>query len=449
MTAPTFVASFEGTPWTTFTNKVTVPSEVQEGDLGFLIVGRDDGNGISIPTPAGWTILHSQVATNSSWRIYSKIYTPDDGDQYNVQYSAGMTTYAFWYRNAVLGPVGTAQKRSTTVTTIVCPQLNRTNSKSILLAIGCDRSINSTEGEKGYASVANATYVDNSDGNPTLGVGTHITQVWLSQIGQSAAAATVTWTLNDSSGNAFGIQIELFPVEQLVSRADAELLRLQDSTGLDLPYTLADLTLTELKGIVSDPTGQLKTIRDYKEEKESCTFDDTFNSDKGYYAQYGSYTVAGGIFKLGTTAGQHTSHIDAGLSGAEELTLFSRMKQDSNGLGGGVDWFVDLSTGARYSVWLYPTAGGASNKGKVGLLKFSNWTAYSTLATSDMDIADSWHDLKVTHDGNLIKVWVDGVLKITYTDGTPLTKGPGLALQNYVIAAPDNTEYEYLKVKQA
>lgn len=266
MTVPTFVSQYEATPWSTSSAKVNIPAEVQEGDLGFIVVGRDDGNGISISTPAGWDIVHSQVASNSSWRIYSRKYVATDGNQVNVQFIAGMTVYAFWYRNANLGPVGTPQVRSASSALCVCPSITRTDPNSAIIAIAGERSIASTSGETGYTSVTNSTYKGNSNGNPTLGAGTYITQVWLSEIASGQAEAIVTWTIKDSSGNGFGLQIELLPNVEFLSRADSELERLQAVTGKGLPYTVADLTLEELKTTVPNPTGNLKTIKDFRIE---------------------------------------------------------------------------------------------------------------------------------------------------------------------------------------
>lgn len=249
---PTYVASVEGDPWNDSSGDLAIPVEVQDGDLGFLIVGKDDGLGISIATPAGWTILHSQVASNSSWRIYTKQYSSaDDGSTLSVAFASGHTYFAFWYRNASIGPKGTAQVRSATAATLVCPLLARTDTDSALLAIGGDRSINTTEGEKGYASVTNSVYKTNSNGIPTLGSGSYITQAWISEIAPGSSTNIVTWTLNDTSGNGFGMQVELIPFTYAPSYDVKVLVDGVETAG----------TLTVWDGSVEQPITAVEVIK--------------------------------------------------------------------------------------------------------------------------------------------------------------------------------------------
>lgn len=51
--------------------------------------------------------------------------------------------------------------------------------------------------------------------------------------------------------------------------ADTELARLQAATGKGLPFTISDLTLEELKGIVPNPDGSLLTIRDFQVARDA------------------------------------------------------------------------------------------------------------------------------------------------------------------------------------
>lgn len=50
----------------------------------------------------------------------------------------------------------------------------------------------------------------------------------------------------------------------VTSVSDDELSRLQSVTGVGLPSTIADLTLLELKSLVSNPSGALLSVADYK-----------------------------------------------------------------------------------------------------------------------------------------------------------------------------------------
>jgi hypothetical protein len=209
---PTFVAGYETTPWGAGGWTINVPATVQEGDLGFIIMGRDAGDAIVATDPAGWTrIIPDTVATNSNWRILTRVR--QNGDASTIAFGGTVTgtVVAFWYRNALLGAVGTRWIRSGTAATITCPSLERSVAGSVLLAIGGDRSIAATAGEQGYTSVTGATYARRYEGNPTLSAGTQICATWYAEIAPASPPSDVVWTLNDSATNAFGMQIELVP----------------------------------------------------------------------------------------------------------------------------------------------------------------------------------------------------------------------------------------------
>jgi hypothetical protein len=212
---PTFVAGYETTPWGAGGWTINVPASVQEGDLGFIIAGKDDGAAITATDPAGWTrVITDTPATNSNWRILTRVRQA--GDPATIAFGAGITgtVVAFWYRNARLGSVGSRWVRSGSNNSVTCPLLERSVAGSVLLAIAGDRSIAATAGEKGYASVTGATFVRQYEGNPTLSAGVQICATFYAEIAPAGNPSDVVWTLNDSAGNAIGLQLELVPAEE-------------------------------------------------------------------------------------------------------------------------------------------------------------------------------------------------------------------------------------------
>jgi hypothetical protein len=219
---PTFVAGYEAQPWLAGDFSIVVPGAVQTGDIGFILTGRDDSAAITATSPSGWTQIGTDyVAGNSNWRLLYRVRQA--GDPATVAFGAGIsgTVVAFWYRNATLGAIGTWWKRTATVNTLSAPKLTRTSAKSLILAIGGDRAIAATAGEVGYASVTGATYARRYDGNPTLNAGTQICGSIYAEISPTSLESDVTFTMNDSSGNGFGLQIELVqaPTWRSVSQA--------------------------------------------------------------------------------------------------------------------------------------------------------------------------------------------------------------------------------------
>jgi hypothetical protein len=78
--------------------------------------------------------------------------------------------------------------------------------------------------------------------------------------------------------------------------------------------------------------------------------------------------------------------------------------------GGGLSGRVDPSTGARYSAWLY-------GDGKLRLIRFSNWGSWNAPGYVTVDVGApgaATHHLKLSFTGTLVKVFYDGVERISF-----------------------------------
>lgn len=202
---PTWVAGA-----TTYTNSgagsLTIPIAVDAGDLGILVAGYDSGTDPVWAAPAGWTLVTHFAATNSHWYIWTRVM---DGTELTIAspWSVGAgTLHGGWWRNAALGTVGTPGIRSGTVFTVVAPNVATTNPKALLFG---DRSIMSAAGETdAINSLSPYGQVRHAGAINVLSQGTGICSAYFAD---GTGSGDVTATMQDASGNAFGMQLELVP----------------------------------------------------------------------------------------------------------------------------------------------------------------------------------------------------------------------------------------------
>ncbi len=88
----------------------------------------------------------------------------------------------------------------------------------------------------------------------------------------------------------------------------------------------------------------------------------------------------------------------------------------SNRFPGGARARANISTGAGYSVWIYPV------DGKIRLWKSTDWqispAGRTELAAVDQSVAPGWHHLRLDLEGDQIRVYWDGARLISTTDST-------------------------------
>lgn len=252
----TYIDSAEAQLWVSASNTyVTVPGTVQTGDRWIMVAGRDEGNPVGGTPPAGsTTILSELVAGNSCWSIYSGTHNGETTLNLTGM-STSATLVVVWYRDAALGAIGTPWVRSSSAATLTCPSITRLNAGSTILCLGGDRSTASTAGETGYASVSGATFRTALQGNPTLGSAAQICASWWSEKSGTDPTGDVTWTLNDSSGNGFGIQVELVGSTIPVSNNSNATITVWDGT------TELDTTLTVWNGTTEDPVTSVTVMK--------------------------------------------------------------------------------------------------------------------------------------------------------------------------------------------
>ncbi len=152
-------------------------------------------------------------------------------------------------------------------------------------------------------------------------------------------------------------------------------------------------------------------------------------------ANTGSWAIAAGELS-GNGDGGYGNVYYVPPSQPSDYVLEARLKMPAGlgSLGGGIGGRLDPATGAHYGIWLYPTAGGGTNAGRIVLNEFSpDWTTYNELAFAPFSIDDAnWHDVKVEFVGSRIRAWMDGGATplIDFTDPSPLA-GSGITFDTY------------------
>jgi len=115
----------------------------------------------------------------------------------------------------------------------------------------------------------------------------------------------------------------------------------------------------------------------------------------------------------------------AGKANWTDYAVEARSRLVNGSFGGHLAGRLNPSTGARYSLWLYPSTN------QIKLIKFSDWTSWSQLGgtRSVPAIGDTWHALKLEFQGSRIRAYYDGVLYFDLTDGA-YAEG-AIALETY------------------
>lgn len=120
-----------------------------------------------------------------------------------------------------------------------------------------------------------------------------------------------------------------------------------------------------------------------------------------------------------------------------DYAVQAQIKFSPNAYGGGLGGRLNATTGEHYAAWVYPRydAGGAK---LLRLVKFNNWTSWTLLAQTNVDLAGAAsHILKLTFTGSQITVAFDGQDVVQANDNT-LASG-GIAAEMWT----DWTPYEF------
>ena len=136
----------------------------------------------------------------------------------------------------------------------------------------------------------------------------------------------------------------------------------------------------------------------------------------------GLWTATNGVLQGGTNAAYTygTAYLTNSWTDYEAQ---ARLQFLPGSFGGGLAARVNLATGARYALWLYPEGSvGGSNSWK--LLKFQTWTAFTVLQQGNLPSPGAdWHTVKISAQGPNLAVSCDDALLASVLDPQPYLSG--------------------------
>jgi hypothetical protein len=129
----------------------------------------------------------------------------------------------------------------------------------------------------------------------------------------------------------------------------------------------------------------------------------------------GAWSVANGTYNVVGASNQY-SIAYAGSTSWSNYTVEAMVRGVSGSAGAQIGARLNPSSGARYSLWLYPSSAGGPNIAR--LAKFTSWTNWSPIGQASVSTDSSWHILRIELSGNNIKCYYDGNLVITAIDSS-------------------------------
>jgi hypothetical protein len=148
----------------------------------------------------------------------------------------------------------------------------------------------------------------------------------------------------------------------------------------------------------------------------STLFCDYFNDSTWTSSQW---TVHSGIWTTGLykQSGTESAYFwsYAGDSSWSDYTVEARTGGVSGQYFAQMAGRLNITSGTRYALWLYPSVGGPN---RANLIKFTGWTTWSStpLAWATVATDNNYHTLKMAFNGTSIKCYYDGTMIIEYDD---------------------------------
>lgn len=150
-----------------------------------------------------------------------------------------------------------------------------------------------------------------------------------------------------------------------------------------------------------------------------------------WVAESGAWSVTGGVLHGGTDAQDSYGSVYLTNSWGD-YAVQAQLQFATGAYGGGLGGRLNPATGARYALWIYPSAN------TFHLVKFTDWTAHSFLTSGTLPtIGTNAHVLRLAFRGNQIAAYYDGSLLSTATDNASPYLSGGLAVDMYTL----NTAY--------
>jgi hypothetical protein len=137
-----------------------------------------------------------------------------------------------------------------------------------------------------------------------------------------------------------------------------------------------------------------------------------------------------------------------------DFAVETSIKFPAGAFGGGLGGRLNPTTGAHYSVWIYPE-GSSFGSSMMSLIKFQGWTSFgyngspgAVMQTVALPgVGTNWHKLKLAFSGNRIAAYYDGNLVLTATDTEAQPHpGGGICLDQYTEFVSYQVAYDDLVI---
>lgn len=154
-----------------------------------------------------------------------------------------------------------------------------------------------------------------------------------------------------------------------------------------------------------------------------------------WVVQAGLWTVTGGVLRTASNSVSSYAYVYVPTNWGD-YTFQARLRFPAGGYGGGFAGRLNAATGARYAAWVYPegSPGGAL---VLKLLKFSDWTTFSTLGQAALPaVGTNWHTVQMTFLGSTISLSFDGSQLFSATDASQPNLSGGIGAEIWTDAAP-------------
>jgi hypothetical protein len=169
------------------------------------------------------------------------------------------------------------------------------------------------------------------------------------------------------------------------------------------------------------------------------TFSDNFSraTDPGpltpWIVRAGNWAVTGGQLQGGPSS--TFSYGNAYLNNNwVDYAVTAQIQFPAGAFGGGLGGRLNPVTGEHYTAWIYPE-GSAGGSRVLSLLKFSNWTTWSSLQQVTLPAVGTVpHTVRLVFDANQIAVDFDGARVISLSDPIPYRSG-GVSVDMWTDAA--------------
>jgi len=138
----------------------------------------------------------------------------------------------------------------------------------------------------------------------------------------------------------------------------------------------------------------------------------------------GSWTVSNGILQGSGAALSYSQIYYAPAPLWDNYSVEGRFQFPATAFGGGLGCRVNPTTGAQYSVWIFP------GDKMLRLGKLWSWSEYSGTSMAEASlptVGTGFHTLKMVCNGNRIQVFYDGTAKIDVTDNDYDSRAPYLS----------------------